>query len=519
MSVETSLDPLTGEPVHTRPVSTDVDLALAVLAAETAAPTLAASSPADRAGWLRAAADAVDRHAEELAALADRETRLGRARLDGEVARCAAQLRFYADVAVEGGFLDAVIDHAAGAQPDLRRQRVPLGPVAVFGASNFPFAFGSVGNDTAAALAAGCPVVVKAHPAHLGTHQALMDVVIPALESAGAPEGTLGAVTGFGAGTSLVVHPGITAVGFTGSQQGGMALLRAAATRAVAIPVFAEMGTVNPVVLTSGAAARVEEIATGCVGSYTLGMGQFCTKPGLVLTPAGSGLTEQLVVALQRATPRGPLLTDAIAGSYAVGVDQLIQAGAQLVSHVAEPGPGSSVSAVVMTADLDLLQPGSPVLAECFGPVVIVSEYPDTASRDAALTRLQGCLVASVMTGGPDDPEVAGLVTELTGLAGRVVVDGWPTGVATSWAQHHGGPWPSTSAPAATSVGAAGLDRFTRPVAYQSVPAHALPPALRDDNPWRLPRRVDGVVIAAPTGTIATTGPSGAAGSRSGESS
>lgn len=192
------------------------------------------------------------------------------------------------------------------------------------------------------------------------------------------------------------------------------------------------------------------------------------------------------------------MLTAGIAGSYAAGIDRLLAAGATLVGYVPQPGAGTAVSAVVLTADAALLAPGSALLEECFGPVIIVAEYDDAAHRDAVLAGLQGCLVGCVMTDGPDDPQTVGAVTALSAIAGRVVVDGWPTGVATTWAQHHSGPWPSTSAPAATSVGSAALDRYTRPVAQQGVPANLLPPALVDANPWRLPRRVDGVLEPAP---------------------
>ncbi|MEO5743875.1 MAG: aldehyde dehydrogenase family protein, partial [Terracoccus sp.] len=267
---ETSHDPRTGDPVLTVAIAGPIEVDEAVRAARVAAGSVCNTSPADRAGWLEAIADAVLARADELAEVADRETGLGRVRLDGEVLRCAAQLRFYAAVARDGGFLDVVIDRATQAQPDLRRMRVPLGPVAVFGASNFPFAFGSLGHDTASALAAGCSVVIKAHPAHLATHQLLLQIATRALAAAGAPEGTLSAVTGFAAGTELVLHPALRAVAFTGSQQAGLALAGLSATRVVPIPVFAEMSTVNPVVVTSAAQARAATIGAGCATSFTM---------------------------------------------------------------------------------------------------------------------------------------------------------------------------------------------------------------------------------------------------------
>lgn len=451
--------------------------------------------PTERARWMRAVADALDAHSERIVATCDPETHLGTTRLTGEVARCATQWRFYADVAEEGGWLEATVDHATDTTPDLRRSRRPLGPVAVFGASNFPLAFGTLGNDTASAIAAGCPVVVKGHPAHPATHELLMQVALQALEHAGAPSGLLGAVTGFEAGQALVLHPGITAVSFTGSQHGGMALHALAFQRAVPVPVFAEMGTVNPVVVTPDAAAR--SVGSGAVSSFTLGMGQYCTKPGLLFVPAGSSVITEVIDSLQRVEPRGQLLTPAIAAGYVGGIELLKAAGATVAAYVASPGEGNAVSAVVMTAPIEALVEGSALLAECFGPVIVVVEYRDGAALREVLGRLQGTLVATVMGGGADDPAVPGLVSQLSGIAGRVTVDAWPTGVATTWAQHHGGPWPSTTSPTTTSVGARALDRFTRPVAYQGVPEAALPPALHDTNTWRIPRRVDGRVRTA----------------------
>ena len=469
--------------------------------AMSAAAPLAEVEPRVRAGWMRALADAVDLRVGELVSVADVETHLGETRLRGEVARCAAQWRFYADVAEDGAWLDATVDHESASAPDLRRMRHGVGPVAVFGASNFPFAFGSLGNDTASAVAAGCPVVVKGHPAHPDTHELLMGIALEALREAGAPEGTLGHVVGFEAGQALVLHPHVQAVAFTGSQGGGMALHALAAQRAVPAPVYAEMGTVNPVVVTSSGARHAATVGAGAVASFTMGMGQYCTKPGLLLVPAGSEVLGEVVTALGRLSPRGQLLTAGIAGAYVGGIDRLAAAGATTVAYVPDPGEGQSVSAVVMTAHPDALVPGSALLEECFGPVLLVVEYADLAQRDAVLARLQGALVASVMSGSTDDPELPALVRTLTPLVGRVTVDAWPTGVATTWSQHHGGPWPSTTVPSATSVGAAALNRFTRPVAYQGLPAAVLPPPLRDTNDWHIPRRVDGRVRTARAAT------------------
>ncbi|WP_262851505.1 aldehyde dehydrogenase (NADP(+)) [Mumia quercus] len=493
MSVDVSYDPRTGRPNGEVPVTPTAEVDAIVTAAAACAVEVAATPPTERARWSGAIADALEAARDELVDLADAETALGRPRLEGEVARTAGQLRFYADVAVEGSYLGATIDHASGANPSLARVNVPRGPVAVFGASNFPFAFSVLGNDTASALAAGCPVVVKGHPAHPLLSQRLGALATDALREAGAPDGVFGIVHGFDAGVRLVEAPQITAVAFTGSQRAGMALRDAAERRPVPIPVFAEMGTVNPVVVTGAAAeARLAEIASGFVGSFTLGAGQFCTKPGLMLAPRGSDAARAVADALREAAPQGWSLTEGIAEAARTGVAELVDAGAEVVASVDGPDAGWSVASTVLSVPLDALQSGSRLLEECFGPVALVAEYDDTEALARAVESLQGTLAAAVMAADESDPDLPGVLAQLTTKAGRVTVGDFPTGVAYTWAQHHGGPWPATSDPTATSVGAAALSRFTRPVTYQSVPESALPAPLRDDNPWGIPRRVDG---------------------------
>lgn len=491
-----SYDARTGTRVAEVPTTPATQVRAVLARAATVAPDVAATHPAVRRDWLYAVAAAVEvpATAADLVEVADRETALGPARLTSELARCAAQLRFYGDVAVEGSWLGVTLDRAAGPTPDLRRLRVPLGPVAVLGASNFPFAFGSLGNDTGSALAAGCPVVAKAHPAHPETARLLTAHATAALEGAGAPRGTFDQVAGFAAGAELVSAPETAAVAFTGSQHGGLALWRLANERDVVIPVFAEMGTVNPVVVTPGGARRAEEIAGGFVASFSLGMGQFCTKPGLLLVPAGQGVPARVAAALTEAAPTGWLLTEAIASSYRAGIEELESAGGTVLAHGAATQDGWSGAVTLMGVPAERLVRGSRLLGECFGPVALVAEYAGLAELRVVLGNLQGALAGSVWGEGPDDPDLADLVSALAPRVGRVMVDQWPTGVAFTWAQQHGGPWPATTVPAATSVGAAALERFTRPVAWQNVPQAALPPALREDNPWGLPRRVDGVL-------------------------
>lgn len=488
----TSYDPRSGTPAATHPDTTAKELADMVRRAATAAPLLAEIPPAVRRSWLHAVADALQAHRDELAELADRETALGIDRLTGEVLRTAGQLRFYGDVAAEGSYLEVTIDEPTETTPSLVRVNRPLGPVAVFGASNFPFAFSVLGNDTAAALAAGCPVVVKAHPAHVGLSMRQAEIATEALRAAGAPDGTFAVVNGHQAGVDLVKATAIAAVGFTGSQSGGMALWRIANERDVVIPVYAEMGTVNPVVVTRAAAADIDEVARGFVGSFTLGHGQFCTKPGLMLASHGSGAAQAVGTALREAAPAPIMLTDAIARAVTEGLHQLQDAGAEVVAQSEPARGGWAAPAAVLRVGATALKAGSRLLEECFGAVVIVCEYQTDEQLHEVLQVLQGCLAASVFTAGPDDPQGSALVRALTGKAGRVAVNAWPTGVAFTWAQQHGGPWPATSSPTATSVGAFGLARFVRPVAFQSTHDSWLPPEGQAANPWRLPRRVNG---------------------------
>jgi NADP-dependent aldehyde dehydrogenase len=444
-----------------------------------------------RAQWLRGIADALDADADGLVEVAARETALpATPRLAGELARTTAQLRLFAAVIEEGSYLEAAIDHpdpsATPPIPDLRRVLRPLGPVAVFAASNFPFAFSVAGGDTASALAVGCPVIVKAHPGHPETSRRAADVVASALREAGAPAGVFALIEGFEAGLALVDHPVIRAVGFTGSVRGGRALLDRAAARDEPIPFYGELGSLNPVVVTRGAdAARGGALAEGLAGSFQLGAGQFCTKPGVVFVPVGSTLEAALPGHLVT-PPR--LLTPAIADGFAAGIERVSAVPGVEVVAATEAGDGPA--ALVAATDVATLRAHAhELLEEVFGPFTLLVRYADDAELSAAIAELPGGLTATVHREQGED--VAGLVAQLEGIAGRVLFAGWPTGVAVSWAQHHGGPWPATNT-LFTSVGATAVRRFQRPVAYQDAPAELLPAALRDDNPLRIPRRVDG---------------------------
>ncbi|MBO0985406.1 aldehyde dehydrogenase family protein [Rathayibacter sp. SD072] len=465
----------------------------AVRAAVIAAPAARRASDAERAGWLVAVADALDAASTELVALADAETHLGSPRLPGEVARTTAQLRLFASVVQEGSYLEAVVDHADATttppRPDLRRVLVPLGPVAVYAASNFPFAFSVAGGDTASALAVGCPVVVKAHPGHPRTSLRVAQIVTEALAAAGAPTGVFGMVEGYQEGIDLVEHPGITAAAFTGSVRGGRALADRAAARPAPIPFFGELGSANPVVVTAAAdAARGGELATGLAGSFTLGVGQFCTKPGIVFVPEGSALEQALPAAVT--APAATMLTGSIADGFVQGSTALAEvAGVQTLrasNGAGDPGV-YAVDSAVFVAQRDVLG------AEVFGPATLLVRYGDRDDLLTALDGLEGSLTATLHSETDDD--VDAVLDALVDRSGRVLFAGWPTGVAVSWAQQHGGPWPATTSQH-TSVGATAVRRFQRPVAFQDAPERLLPLALREGNPLGVPRRVDGVYIA-----------------------
>jgi NADP-dependent aldehyde dehydrogenase len=494
----TSYNPRTGQANGTVEEMSPHEVRAAVERAAGASSAVAAASPWQRRGWLHAVAAALVANTAELVELAELETALGYTRLTSEVSRAAGQLRFYGEVAVEGSYLTATIDCPTSTTPGQARVNQPLGPVAVFGASNFPFGFGVLGNDFGSALAAGCPVLVKCHPAHPLLSDRLAGLARMALLEAGAPDGSLEMVVGYDAGVAVVRDERVAALAFTGSQAAGLALWRIANERRTVIPTYAEMSTVNPVVVTRAAAAtRMEEIAEGCVGSFTLGSGQFCTKPGLVFVPAGTAAVDAIGKALRRASLDLVMLTEAIAKSTARGVEDLMFSGARVVEVVEVSVGGWSAPAAVLEARIDALQDGSRLLEECFGAVAVVVEYTDIVELAAAVDRLQGSLVGSVFTADEDDPDATACLSLLSSKVGRLCANDWPTGVAYTWAQQHGGPWPSTSAPWATSVGAAALDRFVRPVTYQSLRDEWLPPPLQATNPWRLPRRVNGVVQPA----------------------
>ncbi|KXV02778.1 2,5-dioxovalerate dehydrogenase [Caballeronia megalochromosomata] len=451
-----------------------------------------------RAQFLEAIADNIIALGDTLIERAMAESALPKARLEGERARTVGQLRLFASLVREGRWLAATLDSA---QPDrkplprsdLRLQKIPVGPVAVFGASNFPLAFSVAGGDTASAFAAGCPVVVKSHPAHLGTSELVGRAVQKAVADSGLPEGTFSLVIGAGnaIGEALVAHPAIQAVGFTGSRRGGLALVDIASKRPVPIPVFAEMSSVNPVFALPGAlAARGDTLAAGYIDSVTLGVGQFCTNPGLVIGLADPDLDDFIdnaAAALETKSTQ-TMLTAGIAAAYQDGVRHRDSSAKRIASGEEGAASSGALPALYRVSAEEFL--AKPQLAEeIFGPTSVIVVCRDEDEMIAVARGLEGQLTATLLM-EKDDVELARrLLPVLERKAGRILANGFPTGVEVSYAMVHGGPWPATSDNRSTSVGAMAIERFLRPVCYQDLPAALLPEALADDNPlllWRL---------------------------------
>ncbi len=493
-------DPRTGQPVgEPVPVTSETDVDRTALAAAEAFEAWDALGPRGRADVLDRTADALDAAADDLVRTADAETALGETRLRGEVARTTGQLRLFGQVLREGSYLEAILDPPSltPPRPDVRRMLQPIGPVAVFSASNFPFAFSVAGGDTASALAAGCPVVVKAHEGHPGTSRRTFEVVAGALRAAGAPGGVFGIVYGVEAGKRLVQHPQIRAVGFTGSARGGRALFDLCAARPDPIPFYGELGSVNPVVVLPGAAReKAGEIASGFAGSLTLGVGQFCTNPGLLFVPEDA---EELLAALAEAvagTGGGAMLSERIRAGYTSRVEVFDRHPALTLVAAGRPGDAawSATPRLYRTSLKEFAEHLDQLAEECFGPAGVVVTYGDLDALLDVLPRLGGNLTGSVHATAADAGPARRLADRLRRQVGRVVYNGWPTGVAVCWAMHHGGPWPASTAAAHTSVGATAIRRWLIPVAYQNWPDELLPPALQDGNPLGIPRRENGAL-------------------------
>jgi NADP-dependent aldehyde dehydrogenase len=495
--VLTTTDPRTGvERDAAIEATTNEQVAMIAERAQAAFSELTGLGREWRADMLAHLADALDGRRDELVAIADSETGLGQARLNGELTRASFQFRLFSEVVREGGYLEAAVDHAGdtpmGPGPDLRRMLLPIGPIAVFGSSNFPFAFSVPGGDTASGLAAGCPVVLKAHGSHILTSQLAFDVLSGAAKDVGAPDGTLSIVYGTQAGATLVARPEIQAVGFTGSLSTGKVLLEIIEQRPQPIPFYGELSSVNPLIVTERAAeSRADAIAAGLFASFTGSAGQFCTKPGVAMVPRGAsgdqivhGLVERAAAAVGQ-----PLLNQRILTSYGEIRQRLIDDGhAELLVTGRTSDGGFSVAPTVL--QIDAARVTEDVTEEAFGPLIVVARYDDRADLLHALGEVPRSLTATIHA-EPDEPETAVMLAEsVRDRAGRIVFNGYPTGVRVSWAQHHGGPWPATNT-FHTSVGPTAVRRFLRPMAWQDAPEAVLPDELKDGDST-IPRRIDG---------------------------
>ncbi len=482
--------------------ATQADLKTACALAQAAFRPYRLAPLARRAEFLEAIAIAIEGLGDELIERAMAETGLPRPRLEGERGRTCGQLRLFAQVVRDGWFLDARIDpeisHRKPARrPDIREQHIGLGPVAVFGASNFPLAFSVAGGDTASALAAGCPVIVKAHSAHPGTSELVGRAVQSAVAQMGLPEGVFSMLHGSGTtiGAALVAAPEIKAVGFTGSRGGGMALFKIARERAEPIPFYGEMSSINPVVLLPGALkARAAAIAAEYVASLTLGAGQFCTNPGLVLALQGAETEEfanAAAAALNKTTAQ-PMLTAGIRSAYVEGVARLSQHPAvEKLANDASDHPHHARGALFATSAKSFASHRE-LGEEVFGAASLVVRCANLEELIGLLEGLEGQLTAAVHMSEGDDAAMEKLLPVLEEKVGHILVNGFGTGVEVSHAMVHGGPFPATSDSRTTSVGSMAIQRFLRPVAYQDLPDALRPAPLKEANPLGLARLVNG---------------------------
>jgi alpha-ketoglutaric semialdehyde dehydrogenase len=489
-----------GEPLEPAyPVSTTEDVAAACEAAAAAFDTYRELPAERRAAFLDAIGDEIVALGDELLERANKETGLPIARLTGERGRTVGQLKLFAQVVRDGLFRCLRVDPALPdreplPRPDLRLRKIPVGPVAVFGASNFPLAFSTAGGDTASALAAGCPVVVKGHSAHPGTGLLVAQAIARAAEKTGMPAGVFGHVMGNSRsiGEALVADPRIAAVGFTGSRGGGLALQKIAQQREVPIPVYAEMSSINPVVLMPGAlATRGAALGTAFIGSLTMGAGQFCTNPGLVLAVEGEGLDAFIAAATDAIGGAAPqvMLTGGIRQAYDDGVAKLKKLAQSVASGPEGDGKtcgGANLFAVSGSEVVDRPE----LLEEVFGASSLLVRCKDLGELARVLEGLEGQLTATLHMDESDYAEAAKLMPILEKKVGRILANGWPTGVEVAHAMVHGGPYPSTSDGRTTSVGTLAIERFLRPVSYQAIPEALLPPELRDGA--GVPRLFDG---------------------------
>lgn len=461
--------------------------------------------PAKRASFLETIADEILALGDTLVQRAMAESGLPQARIEGERGRTMGQLRMFADVVRAGKYLDvridpAMPDRAPLPRSDLRLQYIPLGPVAVFGASNFPLAFSVAGGDTASALAAGCPVIVKAHSAHPGTAELVGRAITAAIKKTGMPAGVFSLIYGSGreVGAALVEHPSIKAVGFTGSRSGGVALMNIAAARKEPIPVYAEMSSINPVFLMPNKlATQAETIAKGFVGSLVMGAGQFCTNPGLVVTLNGEGTDAFVNTVMSEIQSHGSqtMLTPGIYQAYCQGVAKLADnTSVELVGKGHDSDAPNQCQPHVFKTSAEAFLADTSMEDEVFGSTSLVIQCQNLNEYNAVAEHLEGQLTATIQMTDEDVEAVRSLLPILERKVGRILCNAYPTGVEVCHAMVHGGPFPATSDSRTTSVGSAAIDRFVRPVCYQDLPAGLQPAAIQDANPLNVPQLLDGKV-------------------------
>lgn len=480
MSIQ-SVNPRTGEefgPLFAPTASKEIDQTIA--AAVASFDRWSQMAAAGRARILNSLADDLDANVERLVDIADSETGLGKVRLTGEVARTTFQIRSFASVLASGEFVSPQLDAAVDAplpqgHPKFLRTYRGIGPVAVFGASNFPFAFSVLGGDTASALAAGCSVVVKAHHSHPQTSQLTFDIASKALTDAGAPAGLIGLGHGREFGVAIITDPRMSAGAFTGSRAGGRALFDLAQSREAPIPFYGELGSVNPVVVTESALIDLPAFVGAYLDSLLMGNGQFCTNPSLLFVPANSGFLAEVQSQLAQREPL-PFLSEMTKTLHDSNRELLAEStGAAIYTSKAasEVGFFSSPEVLVLTAAQVAADPGR-LGIECFGPTGVVITYSTVAEVEGVLAQLEGALVGCLFS-SPTDSSAGSLLNVLASMSGRVVFNAWPTGVAVTSGQHHGGPYPASTSSLHTSVGTSAITRFLRPVTFQGLPDELYP--------------------------------------------
>lgn len=500
-----AVDPSTGEDLEGRFSGADAWAVTAALNAAAEAFKIYRSMAGKRKSlFLRAIADEITLLGDTLINRAVSESGLLAGRITGEMGRTTSQLRMFADLLDEGSWVDAVIDEAQPdrlplPKPDIRRMLVPIGPVVVFGASNFPLAFSVAGGDTASALASGCPVIVKVHPAHPGTSALVGSAIKKAAHSTHMPEGVFSLLfdQGYSVGTQLVKHEQTKAVAFTGSFNGGIALLKLAQQRETPIPVFTEMGSINPIVLLPAKlAADPQELAAKIAASITLGAGQFCTNPGLILGMRSEGL-ERFITELGKAIcvmPSATMLTSGIWDNYQVLTeDILVEDAVRLAGRSEDLNVEKKNQSIATVARI----PASAFIAnkkfgkEIFGPWSLIVEADDLAELQQVVGALKGQLTATVMADPEELMHYNDLINGLSAISGRLILNNVPTGVEVCAAMQHGGPFPASSDSRFTSVGTAAIYRFVRPVAWQDWQDSLLPPELQNANPLNVWRQIN----------------------------